>query len=682
MAPQSTDPDPFGWQKDVNGSALSRAWNRRSSYGSIYIDPETDIVMPSQESLHTPPKLPTRNHGASSSDGGVLMPPTHESCVSLQEELFEKGNASQNKLCPAGVDQEEFGYPVTLNPNNVEFESDGLLTTPASKVLPIDNPTKMPTWKAPPQSQTAIRLKELMSDLSGMEERCSWLEHRNQWLTGRLLNAKRCFIGKMLTSNITEMKRRFFEHWRGAMKELSLERQLHETNKSLEDLEAIGEDLSRAFEREQREKVHVQAAMKKAEEEIARIMQDNQDLREQIEADAKRISLLERNLSDAETSLFQSRKCSEGVLRAVGSYDEAKKNVEVVNDSKPQMGPKEVSDDARVEAPEVMWKMNSILPQTTQTIVHSVTSQAMHRLTLDEQEEHFYKTASQTGVSGVGFQENHRLPFDKREEREEFNFEQFNFKAAPQTSVKNATFSSSSSCGDSQEQLPDTSFVSRLQSCSTPPAQHRHCSGSLEKSATFKRGDPKGLECELQQVATCLKTLESFLNPEKDDSQDEFLLDKESPRSHYAPRGHYSPERKLSQYAYRINQPAISGTSSISMIPPFPLVSVGPTGQAVTPHIQRVQMPLPTEYVLQHHMPVQVGAISPFAVRSVSPILPPDGRRSASPAVSRSVSPAPPLHRRGSVSPAPPLHRRRSVSPVAIASRPVSPAPPLHSRTR
>merc|ERR1712118_413410 len=61
---------------------------------------------------------------------------------------------------------------------------------------------------------------------------------------------------------------------------------------------------------------------------MGRLETENQHLRRQIEADTHRMTLLEKRLAEAENSLFRTRKDAQGVLEAVTSYDDKRKELD------------------------------------------------------------------------------------------------------------------------------------------------------------------------------------------------------------------------------------------------------------------------------------------------------------------------------------------------------------------
>jgi len=173
-------------------------------------------------------------------------------------------------------------------------------------------------------SKPSNKVQSLVNDVLATEKRCEFLTERNAWLTARLLQSQKGFIARMLTSSSGEKKRRVFDVWHKMMAELRLEKQLYEMGKSCERLQDIGREASKALEKEQQLKDKAEMALAKADEELRRIGAENANLRRQIEADTRRMALLERRLSEAETTIFRSRKDAQGVMEAVTNYEETR----------------------------------------------------------------------------------------------------------------------------------------------------------------------------------------------------------------------------------------------------------------------------------------------------------------------------------------------------------------------
>jgi len=135
------------------------------------------------------------------------------------------------------------------------------------------------------------------------------------------LQSQKGFVERMMTGNSSQKKRIYFSEWSKMMGELRLEKQLFEMSKSLEKLQKMGKDCSNALEKETAMKEQAEAALAKADQEVRRVTAENANLRRQIEADTRRMALLERRLTEAETTIFRSRKDAQGVLEAVTNYD-------------------------------------------------------------------------------------------------------------------------------------------------------------------------------------------------------------------------------------------------------------------------------------------------------------------------------------------------------------------------
>lgn len=213
----------------------------------------------------------------------------------------------------------------------------------------------------PISHKASKRVATLVGDVKEIEQHCQWLEKRNAWLTDRLLASQKGFIERMMGNSAKAQLVRVWDGWTGLMNELRLEKQLFQLNNSLEQVQRMGKDCSAALEKEQALKDAAESALLKADEEVKRLQSENQSLRRQIEADTHRMTVLERRLSEAETSLFRSHKDAQNVIEAVSTYNHRSKELQEGAETPLPPGPIEISKQSQQNAAYLMSRMGSVL---------------------------------------------------------------------------------------------------------------------------------------------------------------------------------------------------------------------------------------------------------------------------------------------------------------------------------
>lgn len=129
-----------------------------------------------------------------------------------------------------------------------------------------------------------------------MEQKCIYLEERNQTLTDKLIWSQRSFIEKTFMNNSRVYVRAAFEAWKGIMGVLRFEHQLEVQTKSIKQCQQVSRELGAALAREQEvTRKHFQACQQMEadmESEFAAHVQLNRDSEKQ----SAELSLLQRQM--------------------------------------------------------------------------------------------------------------------------------------------------------------------------------------------------------------------------------------------------------------------------------------------------------------------------------------------------------------------------------------------------
>jgi len=129
-----------------------------------------------------------------------------------------------------------------------------------------------------------------------MEQKCIYLEARNQTLTDKLIWSQRSFIEKTFMNNSRVYVRDAFEAWKGIMGVLRFEHQMEVQTKSIKQCQQVSRELGAALAREQEvTRKHFQACQQMEadmESEFAAHVQLNRDSEKQ----SAELSLLQRQM--------------------------------------------------------------------------------------------------------------------------------------------------------------------------------------------------------------------------------------------------------------------------------------------------------------------------------------------------------------------------------------------------
>lgn len=223
----------------------------------------------------------------------------------------------------------------------------------------------------PLRSSPSSKLSSLATDIDELETKCGFLEHRNEWLTGRLLKSQQRFIERTLMGNSKVLLHRYLEAWRDVLKELLLERQLDEQTSTLDRCQHVAKELGIALAQEQDARRASEVAYRSLQDHLRQVREHERRLRQKYEDQQAELELLERRVHEAESCLARSRADAQAVIESANAYDRRQREKELEereakeersNRRPGNMGPLEYSLKLREEAQGIVDKVSVLLP--------------------------------------------------------------------------------------------------------------------------------------------------------------------------------------------------------------------------------------------------------------------------------------------------------------------------------
>lgn len=179
-----------------------------------------------------------------------------------------------------------------------------------------------------PDDRPSHKVHTLADDVMAIEERCHWLEGRNEWLTSKLLKSKTDFVQRALLNSSGMKLKTCFSGWQHGLNELRMDRHLEDVNSSLIKYHSIIEKFGEEIDKERTSREEAEAKQAEAQREHDRIANENATLQRQAKADAERAAIIERRIQEAETSLSRVRSDAENVIEAAKQYEAVRAQLE------------------------------------------------------------------------------------------------------------------------------------------------------------------------------------------------------------------------------------------------------------------------------------------------------------------------------------------------------------------
>lgn len=206
-----------------------------------------------------------------------------------------------------------------------DASEDSFGTNPANRDRDIGGEGREPPKMVAYVSSNKVH--NLTDELVQLEERCGWLENRNQWLTKKMILHQRSFIEKSLMGCLRMLKQRCFEVWREQMNEMRLERNLEEQTASLDQCQQVAKELGMVLAVEQEGRKNTDQAHRATQEDVRAKQESIEQLQHQFEDQRQRIQIMEQRLRLAEGFLTRARGDAMQVVGESDNYEKKKREL-------------------------------------------------------------------------------------------------------------------------------------------------------------------------------------------------------------------------------------------------------------------------------------------------------------------------------------------------------------------